>query len=94
MELANGHQAYESGLVIQPGGSMSSFAGNMYDAGVNTAGRFLQVEREGELDAPHYRTWEPSVFVQDSWRGRWSLTFDLGLRYDYFSYPRRLACAA
>lgn len=41
--------------------------------------------RINELNVPHYRFWEPSVFVQDNWRVRNWLTLNLGLRYDVFT---------
>jgi Carboxypeptidase regulatory-like domain/TonB dependent receptor len=48
-------------------------------------GQFLSVDREVDLDDPHYRTWEPSVYVQDTWKPAPALTLDFGLRYDYFA---------
>jgi hypothetical protein len=41
--------------------------------------------RSVELDAPHLRVWEPSVFVQDDWRASKGLTLNIGLRYDLFT---------
>ncbi len=32
-----------------------------------------------------FRTWEPSIYVQDDWRAKSWLTLNLGLRYDIFS---------
>jgi hypothetical protein len=34
---------------------------------------------------PGFRTWEPSVYMQDDWRVRKWLTLNLGLRYDIFT---------
>lgn len=33
------------------------------------------------------RNWENAVFVQDDWRATRKLTFNIGLRYDYFTNP-------
>ena len=41
--------------------------------------------RNNSLDQPGFRTWEPSVFVQDDWRVRPWLTLNMGLRYDIFT---------
>jgi hypothetical protein len=48
-------------------------------------GTARQVTRNNELNVPHYRFWEPSVFVQDDWRVRNWLTLNLGLRYEVFT---------
>lgn len=44
-----------------------------------------QTTRINELAVPHYRFWEPSVFLQDDWRVTKRLTLNLGLRYDVFT---------
>jgi hypothetical protein len=41
--------------------------------------------RNNELNVPHYRFWEPSVFIQDDWRVRNWLTLNLGLRYEVYT---------
>jgi len=41
--------------------------------------------RINELNVPHYRFWEPSIFVQDDWRVKNWLTLNLGVRYDVFT---------
>ena len=41
--------------------------------------------RINELNVPHYRFWEPSVFIQDNWRAKNWLTLNLGVRYDVFT---------
>ncbi len=41
--------------------------------------------RNNELNVPHYRFWEPSVFVQDDWRVKNWLTLNLGLRYEIYT---------
>ncbi|NYF79566.1 hypothetical protein HDF17_001886 [Granulicella arctica] len=42
-------------------------------------------QRVNQLDAPGFRVWEPSVYVQDDWRVVPRLTLNLGLRYDVFT---------
>ncbi len=44
-----------------------------------------QTQRINELNVPHYRFWEPSVFIQDNWRVRNWLTLNLGLRYEVYT---------
>jgi Carboxypeptidase regulatory-like domain/TonB dependent receptor len=41
--------------------------------------------RINELAVPHYRFWEPSVFIQDDWRVKDWLTLNLGVRYEVFT---------
>ncbi len=48
-------------------------------------GTFNNVQRSTSLVPPHYRVWEPSVYVQDDWRAAPNLTLNLGLRYDVFT---------
>ncbi|HEY2471396.1 MAG TPA: carboxypeptidase regulatory-like domain-containing protein [Terracidiphilus sp.] len=50
-------------------------------------GQFLQVQREVDLVDWHFRTWEQSAYLEDSWRAAPSLTFDLGMRYDILTPP-------
>ena len=45
----------------------------------------VTLARNATLIAPRYRTWEPSVYVQDDWRATAWLTLNLGLRYDIFT---------
>jgi len=42
-------------------------------------------QRSNQLTAPGFRTWEPSIYVQDDWRLLPRLTLNLGLRYDIFT---------
>lgn len=48
-------------------------------------GTARQVTRNNELNVPHYRFWEPSVFIQDDWRVKNWLTLNLGLRYEIYT---------
>ena len=59
-------------------------------AGGNSLASFLlgypsTVARTHTLFDPHYRTTEPSMFVQDDWRATSWLTVNAGLRYDVFT---------
>jgi hypothetical protein len=73
-----------------------SFFGSQYGSGpVNQLmasfldpadnGSLMLAYRGNLLTKPGYRTWEPSLFVQDDWRVTHSLTLNLGVRYDVFS---------
>lgn len=46
---------------------------------------FSNVGRSLELDAPHFRIWEPDGYVQDDWHATRQLTLNMGLRYDLYS---------
>jgi hypothetical protein len=48
-------------------------------------GNFTAVSRNNTLERQHYRTWEPSVYVQDDWHLMHNLTINLGARYDIFT---------
>jgi outer membrane receptor protein involved in Fe transport len=48
-------------------------------------GAFQNDTRVFDLIPPDYRSWEPSVFAQDSWKVSPKLTILLGLRYDLFT---------
>ena len=48
-------------------------------------GTFNNVQRSTSLIPPHYRVWEPSVYVQDDWHAASNLTLNLGIRYDVFT---------
>ncbi len=48
-------------------------------------GNFTALQRINTLAQPHYRTWEPSGFIQDDWHIRPTLTLNLGVRYDLFT---------
>ena len=48
-------------------------------------GAFSSSSRNYNLNTPDYRTFEPSAFVQDSWKARPNLTLIYGVRYDLFT---------
>jgi Carboxypeptidase regulatory-like domain/TonB dependent receptor len=48
-------------------------------------GGFSQVQRNFNLFPPDYRSYEPSGFVQDSWKVNQKLTALFGIRYDVFT---------
>ncbi len=48
-------------------------------------GNFTALSRNNTLDRQHYRTWEPSIYVQDDWHILHNLTLNLGARYDIFT---------
>lgn len=48
-------------------------------------GAFASETRNFNLFPPDYRSWEPSGFVQDSWKVNPKLTLLLGIRYDVFT---------
>ena len=49
------------------------------------AGAFSGEQRQVDLIAPDYRTYEPSGFAQDSWKVTPKLTVLYGVRYDVFT---------
>ena len=48
-------------------------------------GAFASQTRNFNLFSPDYRSWEPSGFVQDSWKVNPKLTLLAGVRYDIFT---------
>jgi len=48
-------------------------------------GAFSSEGRNYDLNPPDYRTYEPSFFVQDSWKFNSKLTLLYGVRYDVFT---------
>ncbi|HVJ09517.1 MAG TPA: TonB-dependent receptor [Acidisarcina sp.] len=50
-------------------------------------GKFISVQREVDMIWPQYRTWEPSFFIEESYKLRSNLTINAGLRYDIFTQP-------
>ncbi len=79
-----------------PAGSYSfglttdSVAGNTQKTDDNNlasslVGAFSSDSRNYDLDTPNYRTYEPSAFLQDSWKLSPRLTVLYGARYDVFT---------
>ena len=48
-------------------------------------GAFSSDSRNYDIDTPDYRTYEPSAFIQDSWKATPKLTVLYGVRYDVFT---------
>jgi hypothetical protein len=48
-------------------------------------GAFSNEGRNYDLFPPNYRSWEPSAFIQDSWKATPKLTVLIGVRYDVFT---------
>lgn len=48
-------------------------------------GTFSYATRNNSLVSQHYRSWEPSMYVQDDWRAASRLTINFGLRYDVYT---------
>ena len=48
-------------------------------------GNFTALSRNNTLVRQHYRTWEPSFYIQDDWHILRNLTLNLGARYDIFT---------
>ncbi|HZB88364.1 MAG TPA: carboxypeptidase-like regulatory domain-containing protein [Terracidiphilus sp.] len=57
------------------------------DNGIASAltGAFSGEQRQVDITPPDYRTWEPSGFVQDSWKVTPRLTVLYGIRYDVYT---------
>jgi Carboxypeptidase regulatory-like domain len=70
-----------------PGSTIQPTATQQRDNGIASAltGAFSGEQRQVDLTAPDYRTWEPSFFVQDSWKVTPKLTVLYGVRYDLFT---------
>jgi hypothetical protein len=70
-----------------PGSTIQPTATQQRDNGIASSltGAFSGEQRQVDLTAPDYRTWEPSFFVQDSWKVTPKLTVLYGVRYDLFT---------
>jgi len=70
-----------------PGSTVQPSATQQRDNGIASSltGAFSGEQRQVDLTAPDYRTYEPSFFVQDSWKVTPKLTVLYGLRYDLFT---------
>ena len=73
-------QAYN----LQDGGGEGVWVfGNGYTG--LASGFFSGLTRNNDLNPPHYRSWEPSGYIQDDWRLNSRLTLNIGARYDVFT---------
>ncbi len=70
-----------------PGSTVQPSATQQRDNGIASAltGAFSGEQRQVDITAPDYRTWEPGFFVQDSWKVTPKLTLLYGVRYDVFT---------
>ena len=70
-----------------PGSTVQPSATQQRDNGIASTltGAFSGEQRQVDLTAPDYRTWEPSFFVQDSWKVTPKLTVLYGLRYEFYT---------
>ncbi len=70
-----------------PGSNVQLTATQQRDNGIASSltGAFSGEQRQVDLTAPDYRTWEPGFFVQDSWKVTPKLTVLYGIRYDVFT---------
>ncbi len=86
---------------VQSASAVGAYGFNLSSDSQNTAGNQLATQnnqiastllgafnnqtRNFNLFPPDYRSWEPSGFVQDSWRVNPKLTLLVGVRYDVFT---------
>jgi Carboxypeptidase regulatory-like domain len=49
------------------------------------AGAYTAQSYNVDINTPDYRSWEPSVFAQDTWKATRWLTFVYGVRYDLYT---------
>lgn len=68
-----------------PGNTASALQRQNNQLASSLVGAFQSNNRSNDLNAPDYRTYEPSAFVQDSWRVNPRLTVLYGIRYDVFT---------
>ena len=61
----------------------SLYTGN--ELGDLLEGKAISFSNSKTMITPHYRMWEPSVYIQDDWRVTPKLTLNIGVRYDIFS---------
>jgi len=67
------------------GGSSTFGSVSCAPLGCMLRGLVYLAQRINQLDAPGFRTWEPSAYFQDDWRVMTRLTLNLGVRYDLFT---------
>jgi hypothetical protein len=70
-----------------PAGGAALSATQQRDNGIASTltGAFSGEQRQVDITPPDYRTYEPSFFVQDSWKVSPKLTVLYGVRYDVFT---------
>jgi len=88
--VARRFRLFQSSSAVGTIAFTTALTDNAAGSGGNSIASFLlgypaTVARTHTLFDPHYRTSEPSAFVQDDWRATSWLTFNAGLRYDVFT---------
>jgi len=88
--VARKFTVFQSSFPVGPFTFDSRLTDNGAGAGGNTIASLLlgypsAEQRSVSLIYPHYRTTEPSAYVQDDWRATSWLTLNMGLRYDIFT---------
>jgi hypothetical protein len=75
-----------------------TYGSSMYSLGYWTVsdlpsllkGEYTASTRSVNLDIPHYRTWEPSIYFEDEWHVFNNFTLSWGVRYDIFTPPTEI----
>ncbi len=67
------------------GGSLPQAQARDNGIASSLVGAFSGEQRQVNIFPPDYRTWEPSGFIQDSWKATPKLTLLYGVRYDVFT---------
>ena len=88
--VARRFRQFQSSSAVGTVAFSTALTDNGAGSGGNSIASFLlgfpsTVARTHTLFDPHYRTKEPSAFVQDDWRATPWLTVNAGLRYDIFT---------
>ena len=83
-------QSADSSGTFSFGLTTDNVSGNQAQTNTNVlastlVGAFNNLSRNYDIDTPDYRTYEPSFFVQDSWKITPKLTVLYGARYDIFT---------
>jgi hypothetical protein len=83
VQSASAVGAYNFG--IQSDSNSDQLTQQGYQLASTLLGAFGQQQRAFNFTPPDYRSWEPSVFAQDSWKLTSKMTLIYGLRYDIFT---------